>query len=322
MAERADLLVRVAELYYEQGLNQNEVAKLLNVSRPTVSRLLDEAKEAGVVEIVIHSPIRKDPKLSFTLRNTFGLREAIVISGEYEYHKALRRCCEAACQFFSTIMENNLTIGIAWGEATRNLCELLPEREYYNAHVVQMVGCMGTGNPNVDGIELALRISKSIGGTYSNIYSPIYVGNEVVHSYLVNEPQIKATLHKANNVDIFLTGIGSLDPDTTLQQAGYFTDRDMMDLIARGAVGHLLARPYDRNGTPIPLENRYPIGAPLSVLHNAQWSIGISAAAFKAEAVMGAIRGGYINVLVADQALARAMLQQNQQRAYPKTENP
>ena len=92
--------------------------------------------------------------------------------------------------------------------------------------------------------------------------------------------------------------------------------------ISRGAVGHLLARPYDRNGTPISLENRYPIGAPLSVLHNAQWSIGISAAAFKAEAVMGAIRGGYINVLVADQALARAMLQQNQQRAYPKTETP
>ena len=60
MAERTDLLVRVAELYYEQGLNQNEVAKLLNVSRPTVSRLLDEAKEAGVVEIVIHSPVRKD----------------------------------------------------------------------------------------------------------------------------------------------------------------------------------------------------------------------------------------------------------------------
>ena len=282
MAERTDLLVRVAELYYEQGLNQNEVAKLLNTSRPTVSRLLDEAKDAGVVEIVVHSPIRKDPQLSFTLRNT---------------------------------------IGIAWGEATRYLCELMPEREYYNAHVVQMVGCMGTGNPNVDGIELALKMSKRIGGTYSNIYSPIYVGNEVVHSYLVNEPQIKATLHKANSVDIILSGIGTLDPNTTLQQAGYFTDRDWMDLIGRGAVGHMLARPYDRDGNPVPLENRYPIGAPLSVMRNAQWSVGVSASAFKAEAVMGAIRGGYINVLVADQALAREMLQQNQQRAYPKTEN-
>ena len=180
---------------------------------------------------------------------------------------------------------------------------------------------MGTGNPNVDGIELALKLSKRIGGTYSNIYSPIYVGNEVVHSYLVNEPQIKATLHKANGVDIILSGIGTLDPNTTLQQAGYFTDRDWMDLIGRGAVGHMLARPYDRDGNPVPLENRYPIGAPLSVMRNAQWSVGVSASAFKAEAVMGAIRGGYINVLVADQALAREMLQQNQQRTYPKTEN-
>jgi len=318
MVERTDLLVRVAELYYEQGLNQSEVAKLLNTSRPTVSRLLDEAKEAGVVEIVIHSPIRKDPQLSFTLRNTFGLQEAIVINGEYEYHKALRRCCEAACQFFNTIMENNLTIGIAWGEATRYLCELMPERGYYNAHVVQMVGCMGTGNPNVDGIELALNLSKRIGGTYSNIYSPVYVGNEVVHSYLVNEPQIKATLHKANNVDIILTGIGSPDPETTLQQAGYFTDRDWMDLISRGAVGHMLARPYDLDGNPVPLENLYPIGAPLSVMRNAQWSVGVSASARKAKAVLGAIRGGYINVLVADQSLARELLRQSEARTFPK----
>lgn len=321
MAERTDLLVRVAELYYEQGLNQNEVAKLLNTSRPTVSRLLEEAKEVGIVEIVVHSPIRKDPKLSFALRNVFGLREAIVISGEYEYHKALYRCCEAACQFFSTIMDNNLTVGIAWGEATRNLCELMPDKEYYNAHVVQMVGCMGTGNPNVDGIELALKLSKHIGGTYSNIYSPIYVGNEVVHSYLVNEPQIKATLHKANNLDIILTGIGTLDSNTTLQQAGYFTDKDWMELLSRGGVGHMLARPYDQNGKPVPLENRYPIGAPLSVMRNAQWSIGISANASKVAAVLGAIRGGYINVLVADRSLAQELLRQSQQRTYPKLED-
>lgn len=322
MEDRTDLLVRVSELYYEQDLNQNEIAKILCISRPTVSRLLDEAKAAGVVEIIVHSPIRKDPELSFALRNTFHLREAIVLNGTYDYPKAMRRCCEAASQFFNTIMDNNMSIGISWGAAPQYLCEVMDRRDYYNVNVVQMVGCLGTGNPNVDGIELALRMSKRLGGTYSNIYAPIYVGNEVVHSYLVSEPQIAATLNKANHVDIILTGIGSLDPSTTLQQAGYFSDRDRMDLIGRGAVGHLLARPYDAQGKEIHMDGRYTIGAPLSALCNSKWSVGISAAAFKAEATLGAIRGGYINVLVADQELARALLRLAQEgRSYPQLGN-
>ena len=320
MEDRTDLLVRASELYYEQGLNQNEIAKILSISRPTVSRLLDEAKESGVVEIIVHSPIRKDPELSFALRNTLHLKDAIVISGVYDYPKALRRCCEAASQFFNTIMENNKTVGISWGSTPQHLCEVLEKREYYNVNVVQMVGCLGTGNPNVDGIELALRMSKRLGGTYSNIYAPIYVGNEVVYSYLVSEPQIAATLDRANHVDIVLTGIGSLDESTTLQQAGYLTDRDRMELIGRGAVGHLLARPYDAEGREVQMNGRYVIGAPLAALCNARWSVGISAAAFKAQAVLGAIRGGYINVLVADQDLARALLRlAREQRGYPKT---
>ncbi len=319
MENRTDLLVRVAELYYEQGLNQNEIAKLLSISRPTVSRLLDEAKDAGVVEIIVHSPIRKDPTLSYALRNTFRLREAIVINGAYDYPKALRRCCEAASHFFNTIMDNNKSVGIAWGSVPQLLCELIEEHPYYNVNVVQMVGCLGTGNPNVDGIELALRISKRLGGTYSNIYAPIYVGSEAVYSYLVSEPQIEATLRKAAGVDIILTGIGSFNPETTLQRAGYWTDKDRMDFISKGAVGHMMARPYDKDGNEVTMEGRYTIGAPLSAMRNADWSIGIAAGAFRADAVLGGVRGGYLNALVTDQALAQELLRlSGAQRSFPQ----
>lgn len=308
MEDRTDLLVRVAELYYEQGLNQNEIAKILGTSRPTVSRLLDEAKETQIVEIIVHSPIRKDPKLSYALRNTLGLREAIVVSGDYTGDKALDRCCMAASQFFNTIMDNNKTIGIAWGSVPQKLCKLIEAKEYYNVNVIQMVGCLGTGNPNVDGIELALRISKLLGGTYSNIYAPIYVGNEVVYSYLTSEPQIEATLRKAEHVDIILTGIGSFNPETTLQRAGYWTDKDRMDFLSKGAVGHLLARPYNKDGEEITMEGRYTISAPLSSMRNAQWSIGIASGSSWSDAVLGAIHGGYLNTLVTDRALAEDLL--------------
>ena len=64
MSSRTDLLVRISELYYQQNLSQQDISKITGISRPTISRLLDEAKETGVVEIIVHSPINKNPQLS------------------------------------------------------------------------------------------------------------------------------------------------------------------------------------------------------------------------------------------------------------------
>lgn len=309
MEDRNELLIRVAELYYDENLNQNEIAKMMNTSRPTVSRILDEAKETGVVEIIVHNPIRKDAQLAYSLRKRFNLRDAVVIAGDYTYDKAIRRCCEAAMQYFYAIMENNTTIGISWGTVPQCLCDLIEKREYYNVNVVQMVGCLGSGDPNIDGLELALRLSRKLGGTYSNIYAPVYVENDLVQKYLMAEPQIAATIKKAMHTDIILTGVGSLDERTSLQVSGNMNDKDRMELIDQGAVGHLLARPFDKDGIEITQRRRFTIGAPLEAMKHAQWSIGISAAEFKAEAVLAAVRGGYLNALIVDQPLAEKLLQ-------------
>ena len=309
MEDRSELLIRAAELYYGEGLNQSDIAAVLRTSRPTVSRLLDEAKECGVVEIIVHDPIRKDPKLSYALRTKLQLRDAVIVTGSYDYPKALQRCCEAGLQLFNSIMENNRVIGISWGSVPQLLSTQMETRSYYNVNVVQMVGCLGTGNPDIDGLELAIRISRKLNGTYSNIYAPIYVKSKIVRDYLVQEPQIETTLKRAMHTDIILTGIGSMDAESIIQKAGYWTDADRMDMISRGAVGHLLARPYDRDGKPVDRKEWYVVGAPLEAMKAAEWSIGISAAEFKAEAVLGAIRGGYINTLVADQKLACKLLE-------------
>ena len=312
MKSRTDLLIRVSELYYEQDLSQHEIAKLLGISRPTVSRLLDEAKETGIVEIKVNSPIRKDPALSLRLRDRLHLKDAIVVNGSYDYCKALRRCCEAALHFTNTTLQNNMTVGICWGAATRFLCDLMEEhpydQPYYNVNVVQMVGCLGSGNPNVDGLELALRMSKSLGGTYSNIYAPAFVSNAQVQSYLVKEPQIEATLRKAEHLDIILTSVGSLDSGTSLHKAGFYTDETLADLVGRGAVGHLLARPFDADGREVPAADLFPVGAQLSTLANATWSVAVNASEDKAEGLLAAVRSGYVNTIVVDQPLARKLL--------------
>ena len=308
MEYHEQLLVRISQMYYEQNLNQGEIAKILHTSRPTVSRLLEEAKQTGVVEIVVHDPIKKNAALSRKVRERFNLRDAIIIKGNYDYHSSLQRCCEATVQLFGTIVDNNCTIGIAWGAVPELLSNMLENEKYYNIHVVQMVGCLGTGNPTIDGLELAISIARKLNGTYSLVYSPVFVRSKEVAEYMLEEPQNKATLKRSLSTDIFITGIGSLDANTTLQVAGFWNDEDREQFMSDGAVGHLLARPYDINGKPVGIKRWYTVGAELPVLNNIDWSIGVTASAGKALATLGAINGKYINTLIADEALALELL--------------
>ena len=44
MNNHESLLVHVAQLYYHQNLNQSEISKIVGLSRPTVSRMLEEVR--------------------------------------------------------------------------------------------------------------------------------------------------------------------------------------------------------------------------------------------------------------------------------------
>ncbi len=309
MENHNDLLVHISQLYYQQGLSQNEIAKIIGISRPTVSRLLVEAKENGVVEIIVHDPIRKNSDLSIELRQRFNLREVIIVSGTFKPDIALRRCAKAATQFVSSIMENNFSIGFSWGRAITAFCDELKPKEYYNITVAQMAGCLGTGNPQLDGMQLAMEAAKKFNGSYTNIVSPVYVDHMLVQSALLASPQIKKAIAIASNVDIAITGIGTLsDSNSSLLLADCSTEEERNSIIKQGAVGHILARFFDINGNEVFFPNHYPITAPLSAMKTPKWSIGIVSHASKAKATLAAIRGGFINCLIADDPLALALL--------------
>ena len=53
--KRIERLTQVARMYYEQNMNQSEIARALGVSRPLVSVLLSEARECGIVTITINN---------------------------------------------------------------------------------------------------------------------------------------------------------------------------------------------------------------------------------------------------------------------------
>lgn len=309
MENHNDLLVHISQLYYQQNLSQNEIAKIIGISRPTVSRLLDEARQTGVVEIIVHDPIRKNPDLSIEVRKKFDLREAVIISGNFKHDIAMERCAQVAAQFLSGILENNMSIGFSWGRAITAVCNAIKPKEYYNVTVAQMAGCLATGNPHLDGMELAMDVARKFNGTYTNVISPVFVDHLLVQKALLATPQIKKALDIASNLDIALTGVGTFnDKNSTLLLSDCSTEEERAEAIQNGAVGHILARFIDKDGKEVFFPNHYPITVPLDALKVPKWSIGIVVTSQKAEATLAAIRGGYINSLIADEPLALELL--------------
>ncbi|MEM9777746.1 MAG: sugar-binding transcriptional regulator [Chloroflexota bacterium] len=306
-------IVRVAELYYERNLSQKEIATIVGTSRPRVSRLLADAKQMGIVEIKINRPIEKLPDLSEKLRKTFKLRDAIVVDSGEEYLDSVRNVGMAAAELLSSIIENDMTIGITWGQTLFHMVKALDMLPLENVEIVQMIGALGEGDSHIDGPELALRLAEKLDGTYRYVHAPAVVGTVEMKNMLLQQPQIQTTMRKAEQADIMLQGIGSLaDEMSSLARAGYLDEAERLESLEAGAVGHLMARMIDINGEHVGKYGERVVAISPESLRQPKYSIGICASRRKAKPALGAIRGDFVNMLVTDRRCAEEMLRLNQ----------
>ncbi|MBT2475297.1 sugar-binding transcriptional regulator, partial [Microbacterium sp. ISL-103] len=73
------IMVRVAELYYDEDKTQDEIGALLGLSRWKVGRLLTQARERGIVRIEIVHPRARRLGLERELVELHGLTAAVVV---------------------------------------------------------------------------------------------------------------------------------------------------------------------------------------------------------------------------------------------------
>ena len=312
MEKRADLLTRVASLYYEENLTQAEIAKRIGTSRSTVSRLLQEAREAGWVEIIIHHRWKTVPAVEQELVARFGLRGARVLAGEDRQHdELLRGLGMLAAEYLDGLIQNGHILGISWGTAIYNTVQALRPRRKVSVTVVQMIGAVGRGDPLIDGPDLARSLAHVYGGEYRCLHAPLVVEDARIKEALLQEPHIRETLALARQADVALVGVGSPVAEVaSLLRAGYVDTKTLAALQEQGVVGDVCARHYDIHGKVLDLDiNRRIIGIELEDLHRVKVVIGVAGGEGKAEAIVGALRGHHINTLVTDEATALRVLE-------------
>lgn len=309
MPERLPI-AEIARMYYEHNRNQEEIAKEYGTSRSTISRILKRARDLGIVRFTIVDPNSVCSQISLQLQKQLGLKRAVVVEGDPDSDDLTRRDLGIkSAELLNRMVQDNHIIGTCWGSTLYELACALAPRAVTGVQVVQFVGTVGGLLSHTHSDQLARMIAQAFNGQWHVLPAPAVVQNGDSLQTFLNEPQIERVLELGKRSDIALTGIGLCDENALLAQAGYITKREMQQLRSLGAVGEIGCRFYDSSGNQCRSEvDDRTISIPLADLRRIPTKIGVAAGQHKVPAIMGAIAGGYIDILVTDLITARELL--------------
>jgi DNA-binding transcriptional regulator LsrR (DeoR family) len=307
------LITKIARLYYDQALTQPEIAAQLDLSQATVSRLLKRARDEGIVRVTVNVPLGAYPLLEEELQRKYGLKEALVVDSLAEDGEQLLRDIGAAAAYYlETTLRAGDLIGISsWSATLLAMVDALhPPPRLANVRVLQILGGLGNPSAKVYASRLIDRLANLVRGEAVLLPAPGIVSSPDAVPILQRDPYVRAVRDLFDQVSIALVGIGTVEPSGLLASSGNIYSPEELDLLRQaGAVGDICLRFFDHGGTSVitPLNDRV-IGMALEQLRQVKRAVGIAGGQRKLAAIRGALRGGWINVLITDRATAEQLL--------------
>jgi len=309
--ETTKLLFKIARAYYEDDLTQEQIGKRFGLSRIKISRLLRRAREEGIVQISVVSPLASHADLEGHLEARYGLDEAIVVSpAGLDSTEVARSLGPAAAACLVRRLQGDEVVALTWGTTLLAVVDALPVQHWPQMRVVQMLGGLGQPEADVYGADLARRMAEAFGAKLRLIPSPGIVSSRAVRDALLADLQISDTLALGASADVALVGIGRPTPGSVVVQSGILTPGALEALQARGAIGDIALRFFDADGRPVTHEvDERIIGPTLAQIREIPRVIGVAGGADKVDVIRAALRGGLLDVLVTDEDSAVKLLE-------------
>ena len=301
------LMASLARGHFIRGRSKIELAEEFGLSRFKVARLIDEARDSGLVRIEIRYHGEIDVDLSARLRERFELTHSIVVDTPEDDAASLREHLgRAAAELLSEVITSEDVLGLAWARAVSAMVRSL--RPLPGTAVVQLTGALALPDGRDTSVDVVRDVATSSGGRAHLFYAPFTVPDAATAAVLRQQPEVARAFDQLPSVTKAVAGIGLWAPgQSTLYDAS--SEFDRQELRRLGVCADISGVFLDADGKPVRTElAERMIGINHEQMQAIPEVIAIPWGTAKAPAVHAALRSGLINGVVTHTALARVLL--------------
>ncbi|MFB9375921.1 sugar-binding transcriptional regulator [Kineococcus gynurae] len=302
----------MARLYHVRGLRQSEIAERLHISQSRVSRLLSQAEAAGVVRTIVVLPTGLHSDLEDDLEQRFGLREAHVVEAVADDEDELARDLGHVAS--SVLAANPLratTVGYtSWSRTLRHCVEALAPGGSHAERVVELLGDLGSPALQHEAAQSTEHLAHLLGATPLYLRTPgVLLDAGTRAALLDHNAHAQRSLSAMDDLDVALVGIGPARTAPPLGGDTFFTDEQFARARELGAVGEVCLRFLDADGHVLstPFDDLV-VGVTAEQLASAGTRFAVAGGQGKHAAILAALRGRWVDVLVTDTGTAEALL--------------
>jgi deoxyribonucleoside regulator len=305
-SNKEQFLYKVAKLYYMDKIPQMELAKIYKVSIATISRALKEAEELKIIEIKVNDKAGYIKKLADNIEKKYNLQKVILTYVPYNNEALIKKIIgKSAAVFIAELVEDNTSVGLAWGSTIFEMVKHLEPRKFQNLRVIDLIGSIGKIYSDINASELAKIFGKKLNANVYFLNSLAIVKSKETRDCLLKEDEIKDLLMMAKKLDIAIVSIGSINFDSSLIKGLKISNSFFNDIKIKGAVGDICLRFFDDKGETIKTDfDDRMIGISLEDFRKIKTRVCISGGLEKLSGIKAAISNGLINILITDSIVA------------------
>lgn len=297
------LVLKAAWCYYIEGCTQQEISDMLGVSRAKVIRLLEEARESGVIRFVFRENDESRMLTEQQLIERFDLDDAFVAPIPENAADPRDSIAQAAAMYISSRLKDDGYLNIGYGDTIGLMLKhLLEARSDHSLNVVSLTGGVSYYLPGISSqASFGLRLYLTP--------TPLVVSSRELRDQLVAEPSVNEIHRMTALADMSVLSVGGTEKSATVLRNSIMNSSELTYLKMQGAVGDILNHFINAKGEPVDseLECR-TISTSLEELSKMRNVIGVAVGAEKAPPLRAVLESGYLDILITDEATAKEVL--------------
>jgi DNA-binding transcriptional regulator LsrR (DeoR family) len=313
MTSREQDVLRAASMYYLQDMTMAAIAKHLDTSRSTVSRLIKRARDTGLVEITLRPARSRAPGLAQQIVNTWGIEVYVVpVPDTSSDIDRLEQVAITTAHLLPTWFDSDMILGIAWGTTLSAIARHLTRKHNRGCAVVQLNGAANTrtSGTNYAG-ELIAGFGRAFDAVVHHFPVPTFFDYPDTKLAMWRERSVRRVLDVQQRMDIALFSVGGLAGavPSHVYSAGYLEAKDFESLRAEGVVGDVCTVFLRADGSYADVTlNRRATGPTPAELHRVPRRVCAVAGDNKVLPLLGALRAGVVTDLVVDEITAARLV--------------